>query len=92
MSEPLLPATSSMCALAKRSGVPRTTLWRRLLRLHERTQDKSWLVRDGRNWSVNLERLKAIEPHFAPTPNITDVLDDHEERLIVLERLALKSR
>jgi hypothetical protein len=92
VTAPILPELVTMSALAKRSGVSRTTLWRRLLRLHGRTSDKSWLVREGRNWSVNLERLRATEPHFAPAPNVTDILDDHEERLVVLERLALKSK
>lgn len=88
-TKPLLAETLTIGALAKKVGVPRTTLWRRLLRLFKSTGG-TWLVRRGHHWVVNVEALRKAAPEFAHAPTQDERLEDHEDRLLALERLSLQ--
>lgn len=73
----------SIPRLAARMGVPRRTLFRKLLRLADATSD--WLVRDGRCYRVNLERLELAHPQRFPPRPPDERLDELELRVDELE-------
>lgn len=83
-----LPETCTIGQLAKREGIPRCTLWRRLVRLQAATGG-TWMVRRGRHWAVNLERLKREAPGYATPASLGERVEDHEDRLLALERAFL---
>lgn len=74
--QPELTRPVTIPALARKNGVPRRTLFRRLLMMHlgDRARGPEhtlWLFRHGSGpWSVNLSRLYAEHPEMfdAPTP------------------------
>lgn len=74
--------------LAETLGVPRNTLWRRLLRLAG-GKGVTWMFRRGRHWAVNVDRLRKDCPEFALPATESERLEDHEARLHTLETLVL---
>lgn len=84
----ILPETLTIGQLAQRAGVARNTLWRRLVRLQAAT-GATWMARHGRHWAVNVARLQAEAPEFALPASVSERLEDHEDRLLALERAFL---
>lgn len=76
-------------ALARARGIPRNTLWRRLLRLRATTSGK-WLVRRGRLWWVNVPMLQAECPEYAQPMTEAERIAELEARVHALETLALE--
>lgn len=76
-------------ALARARGIPRNTLWRRLLRLKATTSGQ-WLVRRGRLWWVNVPMLQAECPEYAQPMTESERIAELEARVHALEALALE--
>jgi len=66
----MIGSTSIGC-LAKRWGMTRSTLWRRLMCMH-RDRPGHWLVRNGRTWAVNVTMLRTIHPELFHQPDPRD--------------------
>ena len=79
----------TIAQLAKRAGVQRSTMWRRLLRM-KASSGGTWMTRRGRHWAVNVDRLKVECPEFAVPPTEAERYEDHERRLHALETLVLE--
>lgn len=76
-------------ALAKARGIPRNTLWRRLIRLRTTTSG-AWLTRRGRLWWVNVPLLQAECPEYALPITESERIAELEARVHALETLALE--
>ena len=66
-----MTGSTSIGSLAKRWGMPRMTLWRRLMCLH-RDYPGHWLVRHGRTWAVNVTMLRTSHPELFQQPDQRD--------------------
>lgn len=76
----MLASPVSIPALARKAGVPRATMFRRLMRMHAAdallgADRAAWLFRrsDTGRWCVNLSRMYAEHPEEFDTPTPEDL-------------------
>ena len=63
--------TTTVGKLAKKWGMERGTLRRRLLRMH-RDRPGAWMVRLGNHWAVNVTLLRKVHPELFGLPDPRD--------------------
>lgn len=89
-----LAETMTIPALARTRGIPRRTLFRRLLRLYradkaDPTRDHTWLHRYAEGaWRVNTSRLRLAHPELFDVPPPGEVY----EQLLAVERYGRETR
>lgn len=74
-----LAETTTIPKLAKASGIPTRTMFRRLMAMH--AEKGGWMYRAGRVLRVNVKALNAAHPGACEPTDLVGRVEDLEERV-----------